>query len=97
MMQVKSRYTYLSHDHNFVAWQVMLFDSLSENNFGTPIGIGLIIAIQVKKINLEMKRKGADLTHIGSIESIDSCIITCHRNYRQNQIAISWILILTLP
>ena len=65
----------------------MLFDSLSENNFGTPIGIYLIIAIQVKEINLEMKRKRTDLTHIGCIKSIDSCIITCHRIHRQNQIA----------
>ena len=43
---MKSRYTYLSHDHDLVAWQVKLFDSLSENNFGTSIRIYLIMVIQ---------------------------------------------------
>ena len=50
MIQVKSRYTYLSHDHDLVAWQVKLFDSLSENDFGMPIRIHLIIAPQGKEI-----------------------------------------------
>jgi hypothetical protein len=43
LILVKSRYTYLSHDHDLVAWKVKLFDSLPENNFGMPIRIHLII------------------------------------------------------
>ena len=43
MMQMKSGYTYLGHDHDLVAGQVMLFDSLSENNFGTTVTIYLIM------------------------------------------------------
>ena len=45
--KVKSRYTYLSHDHDLVAGQVMLFDSLSENNFGMTIRICLVIIIAI--------------------------------------------------
>jgi hypothetical protein len=68
MIYVKRRYTvsytYLSHDHDLVAWQVMLFDSLSENNFGTPIGIYLIIANQVKEIkSKDEKKKGRFNAH----------------------------------
>ena len=57
MVQVERRYIYLSHDHDLVAWQVMLFDSLSENNFGTPIRICLIIAIRGKEINSRYEKK----------------------------------------
>ena len=52
-IQEKIRYTYFSHDHDLVAWQVKLFDSLSENNFGMPIGIHLIIA----RSNLAIKKR----------------------------------------
>ena len=40
---MKMGYTYLSHDHDLVAGQVMLFDSLSEDNFGKPVRIYLIM------------------------------------------------------
>ena len=50
MIEVKSRYKYLGHDHNLVAWQVKLFDSLSENNFRMSIRIHLMIAPQSKEI-----------------------------------------------
>ena len=54
MIQVKSsRYTYFSYDHDLVAWQVKLFDSFSENNFGMAIGIHLIIASK----NMEIKSR----------------------------------------
>ena len=33
-----------------------------------------------------MKRKKPDLTHIGCIKSIDSCIITCRRKDRQDPV-----------
>ena len=95
-IQVESRYTYFRHDHDLVAWQLKLLDSLSENNFGMPIRIHLIIAIQGKEIKFRDEKKGADLTHIGCIKSINSCVIPCNRILRQNQIAISRILILTL-
>ena len=74
VMQMKIGYTYLSHDHDLVPGQVMLFDCLSKNNFGMSVRIYLI---KVRRLNLVMKRKQADLTHIGCIKSIDSCIITC--------------------
>ena len=45
MISAESRYTYLGHDDDLVARQVKLFDSLSENNFGMPIRIHLVIAI----------------------------------------------------
>ena len=48
MIQVISRHTHLCHDHDPIAWQVKLFDSLSEDNFGMPIRIHLIIAPQGK-------------------------------------------------
>ena len=57
MIQVISRYTYLCHDHDPIAWQVKLFDSLSENNFGMPIRIHLIIAPQAKEIRSRNKKK----------------------------------------
>ena len=87
-------HTYLSHDHDLVARKIKLFNSLPEDNFGMPITSNLVIQGQEYKLN-----KRADLTRIGRIKRIDSCIITCHGNHRQNRIiAISWILIiLTLP
>jgi hypothetical protein len=48
MVKMKSRYTYLSHDHDLVAGEVMLFDSLSENSFGTTIRIYLVIIANPK-------------------------------------------------
>jgi len=36
--------TYLSQNHDLIARKVMLFDCLSENNFGMPIRIDLNIA-----------------------------------------------------
>ena len=56
-IQVESRCTYLRHDHDLVARQVKLFDSLSEDNFGTPIGIYLIITIQDKEIKSRDEKK----------------------------------------
>ena len=52
MIQVKLDTNYLSHDHNLIAWQIKLFDSLSENNFGLPIRIRLIIAFKGKEIKI---------------------------------------------
>ena len=69
--------SYLSHDHDLVARQIKLFDSLSEDNFGMPIRVHLTIAMQGKEIKSSDKRKKA---HIGCIKSIDSCIITCYRD-----------------
>ena len=59
MIQVPviSRYTHLCHDHDPIAWQVKLFDSLSENNFGMPIRIHLIIAPQGKEIKSRNEEK----------------------------------------
>ena len=54
---VKSKYTYLSHDHDLVAWQVKLLDSLSKNNFGMSIRIHLIIGPQGKDIKSGNKNK----------------------------------------
>ena len=50
MIQVTSRYTYLGHDHDLVAWEAKLFDSLSENDFGMTIGIDLTISPKCKHI-----------------------------------------------
>ena len=47
-IQMKMGYKYLSHDHDLVAGQVMLFDCLSEDNFGKPVRIYLIINPRVK-------------------------------------------------
>ena len=57
MIQVISRYTYLCHDHDPIAWQVKLFDSLSENNFGMSIRIHLIIVPQREEIKSRNEKK----------------------------------------
>jgi hypothetical protein len=57
--QGKSGYIYLGHDHDLVAWEAKLFNSLSENDFGTPVRIRLVISPpKVSRSNPNGKKNG---------------------------------------